>query len=683
MTIIKRADLGRPLTWDELDDNFQQVDDLTAAASAAVSSAAASATAAAGSATASANSANNASSFATDASASATVAINALMNSTFEPSDFDFTSGGTLDSTDRNKAVFNPADDNWYSWTGTLPHVVAAGTDPTADSNWKPRTDQFLRQNLGSGEEGFGDYLVTHRHATGYTASLNTFLNASINYVFPEAFGTEYNESMLQSAVDYAVAHGLRLVANNRTFTLNAAVKFPTQLNADFTGTVIISGSEITSGSTIKISGPASVVAGQYSGIIHNLTLRRQLVSGHADTASNVDGISFGGSDGQSSDMRFYNLQVIGFRDNVRFDGPDTYLNHFIMPRIGICWRRAIAVYASVNSNENYGFIGGSVFNANNPSGTAVGVYIDPAASATDLYFSGVSFDYCDNSIFQYQSTVNCVNCHFENNNNNPHVTLSYTGAKEQPVFVGTGGGMGGGPGIVSWTGFPAEQAGGRPCYIYVKFDGRSNVHINGMKCGGYLAGQRRNTQLVKVQYNRDTALNSIALKPILDAGNSDSSSRPMRLCDAINCISVSPLNLNAWTQSQGSGSSTYVFSTDTSVYYDADSPTSRKYVGTDGTNSTGLYQEIPCSALSVINVHAEVKVTTLTQGYCALRVDFYDFKGNVISSSIKSISAETDWTQVWVYTRVPNGAVKVRVQEYYNAFIGTAYFSNENVWFH
>ena len=150
MTIIKRADLGRPLTWDELDDNFQQVDNLTAAASAAVSSASASATAAATSATASANSANNALSFAADASASATVAINALMNSTFEPADFDFTSGGTLDITDRNKAVYNPADNNWYSWSGVLPHVVAAGTDPTTDSNWRPRTDEVLRADLAS-----------------------------------------------------------------------------------------------------------------------------------------------------------------------------------------------------------------------------------------------------------------------------------------------------------------------------------------------------------------------------------------------------------------------------------------------------------------------------------------------------------------------------------------------------
>lgn len=150
MTIIKRADLGRPLTWDELDDNFQQVDDLTAAASAAVSSASASATAAAGSATNSLNSANSAAISALDASNSSEVAINALMNSTFEPSDFDFTSGGTLASTDRNKAVFNSADNNWYSWSGSLPHVVAAGTDPLLDPNWKPRTDQLLRQQLAA-----------------------------------------------------------------------------------------------------------------------------------------------------------------------------------------------------------------------------------------------------------------------------------------------------------------------------------------------------------------------------------------------------------------------------------------------------------------------------------------------------------------------------------------------------
>lgn len=80
MTIIKRADLGRPLTWDELDDNFRQVDNLTASASAAVSSASASATAAAGSAALSANSATDAAGSAASSANSATDAANSAAN---------------------------------------------------------------------------------------------------------------------------------------------------------------------------------------------------------------------------------------------------------------------------------------------------------------------------------------------------------------------------------------------------------------------------------------------------------------------------------------------------------------------------------------------------------------------------------------------------------------------------
>ena len=66
----------------------------------------------------------------------------------FTPVSFDFTTGGTV--TGRGEVVFNPTDNNWYSWAGALPHVVSPGTDPTADSNWKPRTDQLLRQELAT-----------------------------------------------------------------------------------------------------------------------------------------------------------------------------------------------------------------------------------------------------------------------------------------------------------------------------------------------------------------------------------------------------------------------------------------------------------------------------------------------------------------------------------------------------
>jgi len=66
----------------------------------------------------------------------------------FEPASFDFTSGGTLTATDRGKVVYDPVSMTWYSWSGALPKVIPAGTDPTADANWKPKTDPDLRGDV-------------------------------------------------------------------------------------------------------------------------------------------------------------------------------------------------------------------------------------------------------------------------------------------------------------------------------------------------------------------------------------------------------------------------------------------------------------------------------------------------------------------------------------------------------
>lgn len=69
----------------------------------------------------------------------------------FSPASFDFTTGGTLTVADRDAVVYNPADNNWYSWTGTLPHVVAPGTDPAAvGSGYTPRPDTILRSDLAA-----------------------------------------------------------------------------------------------------------------------------------------------------------------------------------------------------------------------------------------------------------------------------------------------------------------------------------------------------------------------------------------------------------------------------------------------------------------------------------------------------------------------------------------------------
>lgn len=59
----------------------------------------------------------------------------ALRMAGFTPAGFDFTTGGVLQPGDRNKCVFNQADQTWYSYTGNLPYNVIAGSAP--NSNWK------------------------------------------------------------------------------------------------------------------------------------------------------------------------------------------------------------------------------------------------------------------------------------------------------------------------------------------------------------------------------------------------------------------------------------------------------------------------------------------------------------------------------------------------------------------
>ena len=65
--------------------------------------------------------------------------------------------GGTL--TQPNQAFLHPANGNYYSWTGSFPHVVAPGTDPAAVAGYVPRTDVALRGELsapgGAGLVGF------------------------------------------------------------------------------------------------------------------------------------------------------------------------------------------------------------------------------------------------------------------------------------------------------------------------------------------------------------------------------------------------------------------------------------------------------------------------------------------------------------------------------------------------
>lgn len=89
-----------------------------------------------------------------------------LRDTGFQPASFDFTTGGTLGVKDRDKVVYDTASMAWYSWSGSLPKVVAAGTNPLSDANWKPQTDPNLRDDLtNTTSETLGDSLIGVKNA--------------------------------------------------------------------------------------------------------------------------------------------------------------------------------------------------------------------------------------------------------------------------------------------------------------------------------------------------------------------------------------------------------------------------------------------------------------------------------------------------------------------------------------
>ena len=98
----------------------------------------------------------------------------------FEPATFDFTTGGTLSTADRNKAVLwslsSGGDGYWYYWAGALPKVIPAASTPASTGGviagaWRPVGDITLRGDLAAGN---GASLVGFTQAGTGTANRTT-----------------------------------------------------------------------------------------------------------------------------------------------------------------------------------------------------------------------------------------------------------------------------------------------------------------------------------------------------------------------------------------------------------------------------------------------------------------------------------------------------------------------------
>ena len=94
----------------------------------------------------------------------------------FSPVAWDFSTGGTLTSTDRDKVVYDPVSRTWYSYDGTLPVTVPAGFNPVGNANWNPQTDPYLRDDLASSSIP-GTSLIKHSDGKTVQQELNSILS--------------------------------------------------------------------------------------------------------------------------------------------------------------------------------------------------------------------------------------------------------------------------------------------------------------------------------------------------------------------------------------------------------------------------------------------------------------------------------------------------------------------------
>lgn len=136
----------------------------------------------------------------------------------FQPASFDFVTGGTLVSGDRNKAVFNPepsGDNNWYAWQGEFPKIISPSSTPATsgglgENSWKPVTNNILattvRESIRRSYAEVGCNLVAGSFQAGFTLSNpnDVVLDYSTGKAFSGAPGTYPAGTSTSGFVDFS-----------------------------------------------------------------------------------------------------------------------------------------------------------------------------------------------------------------------------------------------------------------------------------------------------------------------------------------------------------------------------------------------------------------------------------------------------------------------------------------------
>lgn len=158
----------------------------------------------------------------------------------YTPASFDFASGGTLATGDRDVAVLWPlsagGDGDYYYWQGALPKVIPAGSTPAstggvADGAWRPVGDLSLRNELIAANSGF---LVDSSNVKSSPVSgvNRTQLSKNSDFLSLKDFGavgdgTTNDTAAIQRAVDYSSANGVGIYAPSGRYKVDTIILKP------------------------------------------------------------------------------------------------------------------------------------------------------------------------------------------------------------------------------------------------------------------------------------------------------------------------------------------------------------------------------------------------------------------------------------------------------------------------
>lgn len=179
----------------------------------------------------------------------------------FTPVSWDFSTGGTLTVNDRDKVVYDPVSETWYSYAGTLPVTVPAAFNPVGNANWKPQTDPDLRSDLartGVLSGIAGDKQIGSSHSSGtifddYSVKTAVF---PLTNIYPTMTNAEINIILAAGGCVYFNEGEYTVSTTTDTFKLNQNLRIMSHplalLKAGADGVTVMRASSQDIGTTVR-----------------------------------------------------------------------------------------------------------------------------------------------------------------------------------------------------------------------------------------------------------------------------------------------------------------------------------------------------------------------------------------------------------------------------------------------